>query len=560
MGKITKDKNFSNMSIRERQRMGMKAAGFSDVDLDRPLIGIVNTYNETLAGHVVFKQLVDYVRRGIYRAGGSTSEFGTIACCDAMGASHIGNYYLLPSREVIADSVEVMAMAHQLDGLVMMASCDKIVPGVLIAAARLDIPCIVLTGGPMISSIEVMGAKAHLGFYPSVVGMMNQGSLSPEQVDDFSDLFCPSCGSCQFFGTANSMGTMAEALGMSLPGSAMIPAPYTERQRNAFATGEAIVELVKKKITACQIMTKKAMENAFRVAMATGASTNAIIHLTAISYTLGFDTDEINKTFNDLSSKTPVILNVCPAAPEDCEDFYKAGGVPRVLKHLKPLLNTDVLTVTGKTLEENINNYHFNRPENKKMITTLESPFASGDSLVMVRGNLCPDGGLAKPVAMNPKMRQFTGKAVVFNSEEECAKGLAEGKVKDGHVVVVRYEGPKGGPGMREMAVPLKTIQGLGLENTVAIITDGRFAGMNNGCFVGHMTPEAAEGGPIAIVEDGDEITIDLVDKKVININLKKEEIDARFAKWKYKPKTLKGFMAKYVKLVQPASKGAVLI
>ncbi len=559
MGKITKDSNFSNMTIRDRQRMGLKAAGFSDDDIERPLIGIVNTYNETLSGHMSFKILNDYVRRGIYRAGGITSEFGTIACCDGMGASHVGNFYLLPSREVIADSVEVMAMAHQLDGLVLMASCDKIVPGVLMAAARLDIPCIVLNGGPMMTSVEFAGVKGHLGLYPAAIGMMNKGVISPEKVDDLSDTLCLTCGSCQFFGTANSMGTMAEALGMSLPGSAMVPAPYLERQRIAVRTGQAIVELVRKKITSRQIMTKEAMENAVRVAMATGASTNAILHLTAISNILGFDTDELLASFNDISANTPVVLNVCPAAPEDCEDFHKAGGVPRIVQNLSSILHMDVMTVTGKTLKENMDEYHFQFPENPKMVTTMDKPFASGDSLVMVRGNLAPETGIAKPVAMKPNMRQFKGTAIVFNSEDECAKGLADGLVKDGHVVVVRYEGPKGGPGMREMAVPLKTIQGLGMEETVAIISDGRFAGMNNGCFVGHISPEAAVGGPIAIVENGDEITIDLVDKKEITLHISDEEMKARLAKWVYEPKPVSGFLSKYAKLVQSANKGAVL-
>jgi dihydroxy-acid dehydratase len=545
--------------MRWLQKVTLKSQGNNEKDVSRPLIGIANTYGEGIAGHSHYRLLADYLRRGIYRAGGVTSEFGAIAVCDAMAAVHAGHINVLPSRDVITDSIEIMARAHAYDGLVLMASCDKIVPASLMAAARLDIPCIVLVGGPMLSTIVVNGHKGDLTTIAEALGQLQTGTISQEQIDDLTDVVCPTCGSCQFYGTANTMCCMAESLGMTLTGSALIPAPYTDKLRDCTATGERIVDLVRKGITARQIMTKDAVKNAIKIAMATGASTNMVIHFLAITHELGFDPKEVHSIFNECNDSIPQLVQVNPAATYDMEDFFKAGGIPRVMKHLGDRLNLDVLTVTGKTLRENLASYRFKWPEDTRVIRSADKAFEQTGGLVLVKGNLAPETAVAKPSGIAPEIRKFTGPAIVFNSEEECSAGIDAGKVKPGNVIVLRYEGPKGGPGMREMVMPLKALKGKGMLLQIALISDGRFSGTNAGCFVGHVCPEAAEGGPLAIVRDGDIITVDTVEKREIHLHLSDEEIAARLKEWRYEPKKLTGVLKRYVSLVQPASVGAYL-
>ncbi len=552
--------NFEVKAIRKGVQMAaIKATGKCTEDIHRPMIGIANSFGEGIAGHNHYQTLVDHLRRGIYRAGGTTSEFGVIAPCDAMTAGHSGNYHTLPSRDAIADSVELMTRAHHYDGLVLMASCDKIVPGMLMAAARLDIPCILLIGGPMLSTIEVDGRKGDLSYVAEAMGKMQIGELTREEVDDLTDVMSPTCGSCQFYGTANSMCCLAEALGMTLPGSALIPAVYVDKFRDCVATGEKIVELVYKGITSRQIMTLDAIKNALRIANATGASTNIVIHLLAIAHDLGFDTEEILPLFNEYNDTTPQIVQVNPAATYDMEDFFKAGGVPRVMEHISHMLNLDVMTASGKTLGENIKGYRHKYPADPRVIKTVDDAFAETGGLVLLRGNLAPDTAVAKPSGIAPEIRVFTGPAIVFNSEAECAEAIAAGKIVPGQVIVVRYEGPIGAPGMPEMVMLLKYLKGQHLLTKIALISDGRFSGTNNGCFVGHVAPEAAAGGPIAIVRDGDIITVDTEDKREIRIHLSDEEIAARLKEWSYTPKPLTGVMKRYVAQVNQANTGVVL-
>lgn len=552
---------FTPKDFRQTQKVAIKSNGFCEEDLNRPMIGIANTYGEGIAGHAHFRELVDYLRRGIYRAGGISSEFGTIAACDAMGAGgRTSNKFVLPTRDLIADSIELMAKAHRYDGLVIMASCDKIVPGALMAAARLDIPCMILLGGTMLTGTRFNGKKADLSTYTEARGLLQLGKITKETYESLSDLVCPTCGSCQFYGTANTMCCMTEALGMTLPGSGLIPAPYIDKKRDAVAVGEQIVRLVYEGITAREIMTLDSLKNAIIVAMATGASTNVILHFMAIANEMGMEAEEILPLFNKYNDATPLIAKLNPAADYDMLDFYEAGGIPRVMEILKDSLNLEVMTCTGRTLRENLENYVYKYPVNDEVIRPLDKAYSPTGGLVMLRGNLAPDTAVAKPSGILPEIRKFTGPAIVFNSEEECGKAIQEGKVQPGNVVVVRYEGPKGGPGMREMVVPLKVLKGRGLLTKVALISDGRFSGTNNGCFVGHISPEAAVGGPLAIVQDGDIISIDTDEKREVNVLLSDEEIAKRLANWKYTPaEKPTGYMARYVSLVQSASKGAIL-
>lgn len=550
---------FEAKKCRQTQKVAMKSNGACEEDLGRPFIGIANSYGESIAGHNHFRELVDYLRRGIYRAGGFTSEFGIIAACDAMAAGHSGNDHVLPTREVIADSIELMARAHRFDGLVIMASCDKIVPGALMAAARLNIPCTILLGGTMLTGVSFNGRKADLSSFTEARGLMQLGKISKETYEGLSDTVCPTCGSCQFYGTANTMCCLTEALGMCLPGSGLIPAVYVDKKRDAIATGEAIVNLVKQGITAREIITLDSIKNAIIVAMATGASTNAVLHLLSIAHELGYESEEILPLFNQYNGSTPMLVKVNPAADYDMMDFYHAGGIPRVMEILKDSLNTNVMTISGKTLGDNMKDYIYKFPTDDEIIRPLSNPYDTTGGLVLLKGNLTPDTAVAKPSGIYPEIRKFTGPAIVFNSEAECGDAITEGKVHPGHVVVIRYEGPKGGPGMPEMVVPLKVLKGRGLLTKVALISDGRFSGTNNGCFVGHISPEAAVGGPLAIVENGDIITIDTVDKREINIHLTDEEIAERLAKWKYEPKKLTGYMDRYTKSVKSASTGAIL-
>ena len=538
-----------------------KACGYTDDDMSRPIIGIANSYNEMVSGHMNLRGLAEQVKYGIYRAGGTPVEFGVIACCDGISDNHTGAHYVLPSRENIADAIEIQARAHKLDGLVLLASCDKIVPGMLMAAARLDIPTVFLPGGCTLSA-PPFGKKirSDTTSISEGLGKYAKNEISYEELQALTHVCAPTCGSCQFMGTANTMSAMGEALGLGLCGSGLIPAVYNERRRCAFRTGEKAVELVLKDITARQIMTWDAIENAIMVLMAVGGSTNAVIHTCAIAYELGFDTKKVMETFDKYSSIIPHVAAVDPASLiYDCEDLYKAGGIPEVQKVIRKHLHTDVLTAEGHTLGENLDAFVSYYPPNPDLIRTLDNPHSTLGGLAIMRGNLAPDTGVAKPAAIAPEVRQFTGTAICFDGEHDCVEAIKAGKIKPGHVIVVRYEGPKGGPGMREMYLPMKLLNGLGLATSTALITDGRFSGTNNGCFVGHISPEAAAGGPLALVQDGDQITVDVINKR-LELLVSDEELARRRAAWHYTPKEeFGGYLSRYARLVSSAAEGAVL-
>ena len=539
-------------------RILYKAMGFSDDDIHRPMIGIANSWNTLVPGHFNLRALAEQVKNGIYRAGGTPLEFGVIGACDGIAQGHKGMHYILPTREIIAHSIELMVESHQLDAIVLLGSCDKIVPGMLMAAARLNIPAILLPGGPMEGGEVFDGRKSDSTSMSEAYGMLSSGKITKEQFDTLEEVACPSCGSCAFYGTANTMCVLSEAIGMSITGAALIPATSAARQRCAFKTGETIVSLVNNKINARDIITKASMENAIRVCMASSGSTNAVLHLTAIAYEaeLGLNMMEL---FDEFSRTTPQLAKLNPASKYDMVDFYRAGGVPRLMKELRSLLNPDALTVSGKSIGENIDNYVYLHPENKEVIKSLNDAFSSSGGVAVLRGNLAPDTGITKPGAFDRSLYHFTGEAIVFDSEEEAEDAIIAGKVKPGHVVVIRYEGPKGGPGMREMLKAMKYLYGMGLGKSTALITDGRFSGTNNGCFVGHISPEAIEGGPIAIVQDGDKIEIN-VDERSIQLHVSDEEVKKRFLSWKKPPpKFTKGYLSLYAELASSASEGAII-
>lgn len=536
-----------------------KGMGYSDTELSegRPLIGIANTWNTLVPGHYNFDRISDYVKRGIYDAGGTAAEFGTIAACDGI-AQGSGMYYILPSREIICNSIEIMAGAHHLDGLVLLASCDKIVPGCLMAAARLDIPCIVVCGGPMLGGIEFDGRKSDLTSVTEALGMVSSGKITPAEYHALENTACPGCGSCSFNGTANTMCAVAEALGMVLPGGAVIPSVYAERLRNAFESGRAIVNLCKNDISARKIITKEAIRNAIKVTMAICGSTNAVLHLAAIALEAELDINVVGE-FESLTRTTPQLAKVNPAGVPDMEAFYRAGGVPRVMEYLGSLLDTSLLTVSGKPVAENLASHTYLYPADEAVIRPRERAFSETGGVAVLHGNLCPDTAVTKPGAIDPSMHRFTGKAVCFNSEEEANEAILGGKIEDGSVVVIRYEGPKGGPGMREMYKAMKYMYGTGLSKTCALITDGRFSGTNNGCFVGHISPEAAERGPLAIVRDGDEIFIDVEEGK-LELLVSKEEIRTRYETLEIPEKYIpNGYLRLYAKVASSADKGAVI-
>ncbi len=537
-----------------------KGCGYSDDDLDRPIIGIANSFNDMVPGHTSLRSLAEQVKYGIYRAGGTPAEFGVIACCDGVATGHAGNNYALPSRDNIADSIEIQARAHRLDGLVLLGSCDKIVPGMLMAAARLDIPAIFVAGGCMAGGAPFASrTKSDSTTITEAIGMYQTGQATYEELQNLATVACPTCGSCQFMGTANTMCAQAEALGMSLTGSAFIPAFYNERLRSALQSGEKIVELVKRGITARQVLTMDAIRNAIRILMAVGGSTNAVIHTCALAWELGFDPSRIMDEFEQISDQIPHIAKISPASiVYDSEDLYKAGGIPQVMKVIRDHLALDVMTVTGQTLGENLDAWRNCYASNPKIIRPLDNPHSTLGGLAIMRGNLAPDTGVAKPAAIAEEARRFTGTAICFDCEEDCTEAIRQRKILAGHVVVIRYEGPKGGPGMREMYQPLKMLYGQGLNKTTAVVTDGRFSGTNNGCFVGHVSPEAAAGGPIALVQDGDRITIDVY-KKELTLHVSDEELARRKAAWTYEPKPVSGYLKRYARLAASADKGGVL-
>jgi len=540
-------------------RSVFKSVGYSDDDLSRPVIGIANSWNELVPGHANLRQVAEHVRKGIHRAGGSVAEFGVIGACDGTAQGHAGMHFILPSRDLIANDIEVMVQAHRLDGIVLLGSCDKIVPGMLMAAARLKIPAIFLPGGPMLGGVEFDGRKSDLTTMSEALGMLKSHKIDETSYDQLEELCGPSCGSCAFYGTANTMCCLAEAMGMSVSGGALVPAVYAERLRLAEDTGKAIVNLTRRQINADQIITMKSLENAVRVLMATGGSTNAILHLSAIAAELDIPAETMMEAYQRISESTPQIAKVNPASKYNMEDFYKAGGIPKVMQEIHTLLHLDSMTVSGETVRQNLQEYKFKYPFDANVIREFNEPFSKGKGVAILRGNLAPDTAVTKPAAIVPHMHTFSGSAKVFDSEELAEEAILGGKIQEGDVVVIRYEGPKGGPGMREMYKAMKYMYGMGLAEKTALITDGRFSGTNNGCFVGHISPEAAEGGPLAIVKDGDKITIDIPNGN-LHLHVSDQEINDRLAKWQRpQPKYTKGYLAVYSKLASSADKGAVI-
>jgi dihydroxy-acid dehydratase len=555
--KFKSEKSFVGLENADIRNV-VKAMGYSDDDLttQRPVIGIASSWNTLIPGHCTLNQISDQAKKGIHRAGGTVFEFGLIGLCDAVTMKNPN--YVLPSREVICDSVEIMAGANPLDGIVLLASCDKIVPGVLMAAARLNIPAIVVNAGPMLGGIPFAGRKADATSVSEAFGMYKSGRITLEEYKTIEDLSCPTCGSCGFMGTANTMCCLTEALGMSLTDAAAIPAVYSDRLRIAEQSGEAICYLVRQNITSRDVITRQSLENAIRVCMAIGGSTNALLHLSALAYEAELEMNVV-EVFEQFNRDTPTLAKVYPAGNYDMEAFWRAGGIPRIVDNLRSKLNMEVMTCTGKTMKENIDCFAYRFPENREVIRGMDDPFDPTGGLAILRGNLAPRTGISKPTAIDPSVRQFTGTAVVFDSDEMATRAILDGRIQAGSVVVIRYEGPKGGPGMIEMYKSLKYLRGLGMHKSTAVVTDGRFSGTNNGCFVGHISPEAAEGGPIAIVENGDKISIDVING-TLHLHVSNDEIARRLEKWK-KPelKIKKGYLSIYARLASSADEGAVI-
>ena len=539
-------------------RATLKSMGFTTEDLKRPVIGIANAWSECVPGHYNLRQVAQRVKDGIYRAGGTPIEFGVIGGCDGMGQGHDGMHYILPSRELIANSIESMAQINLFDGLVLLGSCDKIVPGMLMAAARLDIPCIFLPGGPMEGGVEFDGRQSDQTSSTEAYGMLSAGKITEAEYVALEDTACPGCGSCSYLGTANTMCALAEALGMTLPDGGLAPATSAVRMMMAEETGVKIMALVEKNITARQILTNGTIRNAIKACLAMSGSTNAVMHLTAIAHEAELDIRVLDE-FDALSRTTPQIAKMNPACKYNVIDFYYDGGVPRLMERMQSILETGEMTVTGHTVAENIASHKYRYPATGLVVRTMEDPFGFSGGVAVLRGNLAPDTGITKPGAFDKSLHHFEGEAICFDSEEAAEEAILAGKVHDGHVVVIRYEGPKGGPGMREMYKAMKYLYGRGLSRTTALITDGRFSGTNNGCFVGHISPEAAEGGPIAIIRDGDRIVID-IESRQLNLMVPQEEIEARLKAWKRpEPKFKKGWLGLYCKIAASGSEGAVL-
>jgi dihydroxy-acid dehydratase len=531
-----------------------KAMGYTDEEIRRPIIGIVNSSNEVIPGHIHLNTIVKAVKTGVSMAGGTPMEFSTIGICDGIAMNHEGMKYSLPSRELIADSVEVMARAHPFDGLVLVPNCDKIVPGMLMAALRVNIPAIVISGGPMLAG-RYQGKDVDLITVFEGVGKVKANRISKEELRSLEDCACPGCGSCAGMFTANSMNCLTEALGLGLPGNGTIPAVYAARIRLAKTAGMKIMELVEKGICPRDIATMEAFKNALTVDMALGCSTNTILHVPAIAHEAGIslNLDLLNK----ISTKTPHLCQLSPAGAYHLQDLNEAGGVPAVMAELnkKGLIIRNALTVTGKTVKDNLKNV---KVQDHTVIRKINNPYHSQGGIAILRGNLAPDGAVVKQSAVAPEMMRNKGKARVFNSEEESVKAILGGKIKPGDVIVIRYEGPKGGPGMREMLTPTSAIAGMGLDKDVALITDGRFSGGTRGAAIGHISPEAAEGGLIALVKEGDIIAIDIPAKK-ITLQVDQVTLNKRKASWK--PPALKikaGYASRYAKMVTSASTGAV--
>ncbi|KSV57440.1 dihydroxy-acid dehydratase [Acetivibrio ethanolgignens] len=531
------------------------ALGFTKEEMDRPLVGIVSSHNEIVPGHMNLDKIVEAVKLGVAMAGGTPVVFPAIAVCDGIAMGHTGMKYSLVTRDLIADSTECMALAHQFDALVMVPNCDKNVPGLLMAAARINVPTVFVSGGPMLAG-HVKGEKRSLSSMFEAVGAHVAGKMTLEELEEFENKVCPTCGSCSGMYTANSMNCLTEVLGMGLRGNGTIPAVYSERIRLAKHAGMKVMELLQRNIRPRDILTEKAFLNALTVDMALGCSTNSMLHLPAIAHEVGID---LNLDIaNEISKKTPNLCHLAPAGHTYMEDLNEAGGVYAVMNELnkKNLLYTDLITATGKTVGENIRGCVNRNPE---IIRPIDNPYSQTGGIAVLRGNLAPDTGVVKQSAVAPEMMVHEGPARVFDCEEDAIAAITGGKIKAGDVVVIRYEGPKGGPGMREMLNPTSAIAGMGLGATVALITDGRFSGASRGASIGHVSPEAAVGGPIALVEEGDIIKINIPENK-LDFVVSEEELDRRRKAWvPREPKVTTGYLGRYAKMVTSGNRGAIL-
>lgn len=534
-----------------------KALGLSERDFEKPLIGVVNSFNELVPGHIGLNDVTAAAKKGVLMAGGTPLEFPAIAVCDGIAMNHVGMKYSLASRELIADSIETMATAHALDGLVLIPNCDKSVPGMMMAAARLNIPCIVVSGGPMLAGRTYYGVEegTDLTSMFEGVGSVENGNMTEAELLKLEDTSCPTCGSCSGMFTANSMNCMSEVLGLALPYNGTIPAVYSDRKRIAVDAGVKIMELVEKQILPRDIVNAKSIENALVADMALGCSSNTVLHLTAIAHEAKADIDL--EKINEISNKTPNLCRLRPAGPYHIENLHAVGGIPAVLHELskKNLLNEDCITVTGKTVGENIAG---KEKIGNKIIADIDSPYSETGGIAILKGTLAPDGAVVKRAAVADNMLKNTGIAKVFECEEDAVDAILSKQIEAGDVVVIRYEGPQGGPGMREMLSPTAAIAGMGLDKAVSLVTDGRFSGATRGAAIGHVAPEASQGGPIALVKDGDKIEIDILAGK-LNLLVDEEELEERRKNVVVKENKFEGYLGRYAKLVSSASEGAVL-
>ncbi|AEG58653.1 dihydroxy-acid dehydratase [Desulforamulus ruminis] len=540
---------------RAPHRSLFRALGLVDEELSKPMIGVVNSFNEIVPGHMHLKDIAEAVKAGVRMAGGTPVEFPAIAVCDGIAMGHPGMRYSLASREIIADSIEVMAQAHPFDGLVLIPNCDKVVPGMLMAAARLNIPAIVVSGGPMMAG-RFQDKDVSVTNIFEAVGAVQAGRMTPEELAQLEDSACPGCGSCSGMFTANSMNCLTEVLGMALPGNGTIPAVSAARRRLAKMTGIRAVSLVQENLRPCDILTAKAFANGLTVDLALGCSTNTVLHLPAIAHEAGIELD-LNLV-NQMSEKTPHLCKLSPAGEHHIENLYAAGGIQAVMKELsrKDLINLNIKAVSGLTVGEQLAQAGV---KDNGVIRSVSEPYSATGGLAILRGNLAPDGAVVKRAAVAPEMLKHTGPARVFDGEEAAIQAIMGGRIKPGDVVVIRYEGPKGGPGMREMLMPTSALAGMGLDKEVALLTDGRFSGASRGASIGHVSPEAAEGGLISVLQDGDIVEIDIPNYR-LEVQLSEAEIKERQANWQPpQPRVTKGYLARYARLVTSAGKGAVL-
>jgi dihydroxy-acid dehydratase len=547
-------KVYQSPELGPHARALLKSMGYADKDMYKPFIGIANSWNTVCPGHLNLRELAEHVKDGIRSAGGTPFEFGTIGVCDGLTQGHKGTHYVLPSRDIIATSIEIMVEAHCFDGLVLLGSCDKIVPGMLMAAARVNIPSILINGGPMPTG-QYKGKKLAAYMLLENDPAIKAGKITQSDSLNMENAACPACGSCSMLGTANTMGCLTEALGMSLPGAATIPSHAAARRRIAHASGKQIMSLINREIKARDILTRKSMENAIRLILAIGGSTNAALHVPAIAYEAGIE-DVTLDTFDKLSRDTPQVVALMPSTNDDIENYHEAGGVQSTLKQLSPLLHMDSLTVTGETVAKNIEEAQHPHSD---LIHSMLDPVRSQAGLAVLRGNLCPFGAVAKPAAIPPGMLSFEGPARVFDGHDETICAIRGNLINPGDVVIIRYEGPKGGPGMGEMFAASQLLHGAGLGEKIAVITDGRFSGAGRGLFICHVSPEAMEGGLLGLVKDNDLISIDIA-KRDVHLHIAEQEIILRRTQWRPpEPKIKSGYLSLYSKLASSAAEGAIL-